>query len=192
MADSVQANQPVCRECGAAYPLTGQKCWLCGAELPERSDPSTAPASENPFAASAHRTFSLSSLFLVITLAAVCLGVFAAAPGLGIFLAIVSTPALARTAFVSSRRAQSGVSMSAGQKLLSFAGALGVVVVTVATASGIAILTTCFAFLGGMAVGMRENRVLPFATIVGGGVGVGLIACVLYAVWGRRSRKAGR
>lgn len=192
MADPVQTNQPVCRECGAAYPLTGQKCWLCGAELPERAAFPTASASENPFASSAHRTFSLSSLFLVITLAAICLGVFAAAPGLGIFLAIVSTPALARTVVVSSRRAQTGASMSVGQKLLNFAGALGVVAVTVVTASGIAMLTTCFTVLGGMAVGARENLVFPFAFIVGGAVGIGLITCVLYALWGRRSRKAGR
>lgn len=192
MADQVQTHQPVCRECGAAYPLAGQKCWLCGADLPERAAPSTGQASENPFAASAQRTFSLSSLFLVVTLAAVCLGVFAAAPGLGIFLAIISTPALARTAFVSSRRAQTGASMSVGQKLLSFAGALGIVAVTVVTASGIAVLTTCFTVLGGMAVGMRENSVFTLAFIAGGAVGVGLIACVLYALWGRRPGKARR
>ena len=176
----------VCRECGAAYPLTGQKCWLCGADLPERAALTTAPRSENPFATSAHRTFSLSSLFLVMTLAAVCLGVFAAAPGLGVFLAIVSTPALARTVFVASRRKESGTEMSVGQKILAFTGALGVVAVTFVTASVIAFFTACFAALGGMALNLSQNLAIRLAGFLGGVIALGLIICVLYALWGRK------
>lgn len=192
MPDPVQANQPVCRECGAAYPLTGQKCWLCGADLPERVPLTTGAAAENSFASSAHRTFRLSSLFLVITLAAVCLGVFSAAPGLGIFLAIVSTPALARTVVVSTRRKQAGMQVSAGQKVLTFAGALGVVVVTFLTSSAIALGTACLAAVGGLTLNAKGLPVQFLPIVVGGVVGVGLFTLVLYALWGRRPGKARR
>lgn len=179
----------VCRECGAAYPLTGQKCWLCGADLPERAALTTAPTSENPFAASAHRTFSLSSLFLVMTLAAVCLGVFAAAPGVGVALAIVATPALVRTMVVSSRGKARGSRLSPTEKVWTFAASACLLVVVIA-AAGIAFFYACATVVFGNPFGVRTPGVsqavglatLVLCVLVGIGVPVGLF----YIFWGRK------
>jgi len=97
------------------------------------------------------RTFGLSSVMLFIALVAVCLGLLREAPGLGIALAVMATPALIRTRAATARRRADGQHVTIADKLLAFAGSLGVVALTGA-AAGAAFFTTCWAgFFGGAA-----------------------------------------
>ena len=80
-----------------------------------QSDRASARATASP------TSFSLQSVMLVVTLAALVLGSFSIAPGLGIFLAIVSVPALIRTAIMVRRGESQGMAADAKSKAIMFA-----------------------------------------------------------------------
>ena len=120
------------------------------------------------------RTFTLSSLFLVMTLIAVCLGVAVQLPGLGIPLAILCTPALIRTMLIRARRRAKGRSMTAGEKVLVFLGSLAVVT-TIAVAAGGAFVAVCFSLgLGGFIVSDNAQGFWIALMIAGWVLGIGL------------------
>lgn len=134
------------------------------------------------------RTFTLSSLFLVMTLIAVCLGVAVQLPGLGIPLAILCTPALIRTMLIRARRRAKGRSMTAGEKVLVFLGSLAVVT-TIAVAAGGAFVAVCFSLgLAGFSVslGGSSSTRLGAALFIAGwvlGIGLGLTVGFFLVRW---------
>jgi hypothetical protein len=127
----------------------------------------------------AAKTFTLSSLMLVIALIAACLGVIREAPGVGIGLAIVITPALVRAGITAKRREAAGRPISAGEKIGAFCGSVGVVS-TIGIAAAVTFYATCWAgFFGGAAVGSAFESGRGYGAIGWGlavGVGVGIVA----------------
>lgn len=150
-----------CPRCGAALGLRADLCWLCGAGVGERAgQPASGASAAEVIDATlvsqeTAATFSLTSLFLVMTLAAVAAGAFAAAPGLGILFLVVATPALARTMIITTRQKTSGVSSTPFQKIVSFIGSIGLVVL-VLTSVVTALFSACLAALGAPLVLMSE------------------------------------
>ncbi|HVX09657.1 MAG TPA: hypothetical protein VHC22_00510 [Pirellulales bacterium] len=139
-------------------------------------------------------TFSLSSLFLVITLAAVTAGAFAAAPGLGIVFAVVATPALIRAIVVTSRRKTRGVASTRGQKVVTFLGSVGMVLLilsTVAISLTIALFLACTGGLIGMVASNFSGGDKSFmvGAAVGGTIGLagtfGMVWAILKHLKGR-------
>src|SRR5262245_19350826 len=76
----------------------------------------------------AARTFSLSSLMLLIALIAVCLAIFRLHVGLGILTVLIVVPALVRTFQAVARRRGRGQTMTTIDKLRAFFDSLPVVI----------------------------------------------------------------
>ena len=121
---------------------------------------------------------------LTVTLISVCLGVGVMAPGLGIALAVLVTPAFIGTAMGAARRKVEGRPLDVGQKILAFAGSVGVVMV-IGIAAGITFFVTCV--VGGVvganifpATGMRVG----LERMVNIGVPIGTVAAGLVVVVG--------
>jgi hypothetical protein len=192
MSSPPTTSSPRCPECGAAYRLAAERCWLCGSKLPQDGLDTVQP--EEPLEATlvtreTASTFSLSSLFLVMTLVAVGAGVFAAAPGLGILFAIVATPALARTIVVTSRQKTRGIVTTPGQKAGAFLGSIGIVLL-VFLSIGVALFTACWTACAGGAVMSAGSQNAVIAGAVAGGIaGLTLSGWVLWLIW-RKRRKA--
>jgi hypothetical protein len=163
-------------------------CWLCGAVLVSAAD------DENYYASPAGGelpSYGLSTLLMVVTLIALILGVAAVAPGWAILLAVLSVPALVRTATASRGRAT-----TAGEKMGLFLVSLGVAFTTLVTAvvaACAAFVAICFGGVFGAAalnntVGDRSifNAVIPLAII--GGMIAGLVVAFVLArqLWPRR------
>ena len=184
---SSSPDSPRCPECGAASPCRSDRCWLCGAALPvEAGSPGTTATTA---AEAVAKTFSLSSLFLVMTLVAVGAGVFAAAPGLGILFVILATPALVRTMVVTSRQKTSGIATTPSQKIAAFLGSVGVVLLVILSI-GVALFTACWTACAGGAVMSAAGQQATIAGAVAGGiVGLALSGWVLRLIW-RKGRKA--
>jgi hypothetical protein len=170
-----------CPACGAAIERQWTHCWLCGNDFIRTPDGlKIAPGSET-FQTAARRplhshsaSFSLQSVMLVVTLAALVLGTFSVAPGLGIFLAIVSVPALIRTAIVLRKRESVGPPADAKGRALMFAASLAVVTLAGVAASiafGIVCTASGLVALGASQTGPPEWVIaVPF--LLGGAVGL--------------------
>jgi len=142
------------------------------------------------------RTFQLSSLLLTVTWIAVCLGVALHSIGLGIALAVVGTPAMARTAVAAVRRKAAGRPMDVQEKLAAFAGSLGVVV-AIGVAAGGTFFAMCWAgFFGGAMLGEAAGakHYEPLGWGIVGGLALGTIAGLIVAflvirrLWPQRRR----
>jgi hypothetical protein len=95
-----------CPHCAATLRAGVRRCWLCGTQVPQAPSvpgtdadepdqfgkPANTPPISNP------RTYTLSSLMLLVTWVGVCLGIGACAPWIGFGLAIAAIPAMFRTA----------------------------------------------------------------------------------------------
>ncbi|MCA9101693.1 MAG: hypothetical protein KDA63_11110 [Planctomycetales bacterium] len=179
---------PVCSECGAQLADDARQCWLCRRELAEadrRQPVETADVVDRaPPALAPRGQFSLATLLLVTTFVAVLLGVTARAPGLGVTLAIVATPALIKTARIGHRRKAAGAPLSAGDKAITFAAALGIVIATVVAAGG-AFFFTC---LGVFALSETQrladiDKTLMVAIPIGSVVALLILAFGLRLLW---------
>lgn len=180
------SQTPRCPECGAEHHAGARRCWLCGAEL--AGEPSAAPASTSADTEATAATFSLSSLFLVMTLVAVCAGVFAAAPGLGIIFAVLATPALVRTIFITAKQKSRGTAVTPGQKIVRFLGSIGVVLL-VFLSIGVALLTACLTACAGYELDPNKGTFIFPSMVIGGVVGLPLAGWLLWLIW-RWQRKA--
>jgi hypothetical protein len=175
----------VCSQCGAANPIQTGPCWLCRHPLSAEAPPT--PGTSQPFAVphvSPAQTFTISSLMLIIALIAVCLGVTREAPGLGIGLAVLCTPALIRAKAATARSRAQGQHVTIADKILAFAGSLGVVVLIGAAASA-AFFATCFAgFFGGAATSsLWASGYEPLGWGWGAGIILGIVAGLWVFVW---------
>jgi len=132
----------ICSNCGTENGPQRTQCWLCREPIGPADQPPAAMHTSVP-AVRTTRTFSLSSLMLLTALAAVCLGVMRQSLGLGIVLAILATPALLRTVFLAQKKKGPGGSMSSGEKVATFIGALAVVT-TIGAAACVAFVAICF------------------------------------------------
>jgi len=158
------AGPMYCGDCGAENAPGRAACWLCfkpllvppsvsqaspgsvvTAELVPPTGTSVVPRAGSP------SSFNLSSLMLVVTLAAVCFGVFRAAPGLAVLLLIVVAPALFRTFVSGVRRKERGEKFGTAEKVLAFAGSLGIMLL-IAVAAGISFFATCWVACFGVAL----------------------------------------
>jgi hypothetical protein len=176
---SSSPDSPRCPECGAASPFRSDRCWLCGAPLGDGGGQGSTPPQ---LIEATSKTFSLTSLFLVMTLVAVGAGVFAAAPGLGILFAIVATPALIRTVVISAKQKSRGRAASPGQKVAAFLGSIGVVLL-VLLSIGVALLTACLTACAGFLLDPKDGRLMTVGIVVGGVAGLGLAGWLLWLIW---------
>ena len=167
-------------------PEGNKECWLCKA-------PASGETTAEPRGGQ-HATFRLSSLMLTVTLIAVCLGIWQLSSGLGIFFAIIVAPAFVRTAITAVRQRRLGEPMEIEDKIITFVASIGVVV-SVAVASGIAFLVTCWTACAGVvavseSTGIRTGAGI-WASILAGTVAALIVAVLLFrATWPRdRSRK---
>lgn len=177
-----------CPECSAIHTASVGRCWLCGADLPaakENVAPASAASAEVPTA----RTFSLSTLFLVMTLAAVAAGAFAAAPGLGVLFLVVATPALIRTIRITTRQNVAGVSSTPVEKIVRFLASIGIVLLVILSIQ-VALGLACWA---GIATGAAFSLFGEMAAIVGGVSGgfaaLTFIGWILIRTWRRRNKQ---
>lgn len=133
----------VCMHCGAE--LSGRAdCWLCHSKS---DDPQLHLDSSS--ARPAPIQFGLDSILLLMTFVAVICGVFAVAPGAAVIIAVLSLPALVRTAVLARRDRVAGQPMGWGTKALTFLATTSFVVVLLA-AMGAAFYATCWVgFWGG-------------------------------------------
>jgi hypothetical protein len=168
-----------CPACGAAIERSWTHCWLCGNDLirtPEgikvAAGPRTAQSTAHSALHSHPTSFSLQSSLLVVTLVALVLGSFSIAPGLGIFLAIISVPALIRTAIVVRRGESQGVAADAKGKAVMFAASLAVVAVA-GVAASVAFGIVCTGS-GLLAIPLMDsaNWILALPFILGGCAGL--------------------
>ena len=189
MNSPVRQDARVCPQCGAALSATATQCWLCRGKVDRQAatsprdvpPPQTTPTTEHPAV-----QFGLASLMLTITLISVCLGVMSMAPGLGILFAIFVTPAFVRTVMAAGRRRMTGQSMDVGEKLLAFAGSVGVVTI-IGVAAGAAFYATCWVgFVGGMvagtAAGAKGYDPIGWGLLTGVGIGIVIGIYVAYRV----------
>lgn len=174
-----------CPGCGAENDPGRASCWLCAEPVGLGPGAPSAPTALVP-PVPLQRTFTLSSLFLVMTLIAVCLGVAVQVPGLGIPLAILCTPALIRTMLIRSRRRAKGRSMTAGDKVLAFLGSLAVVT-TIAVAAGGAFVAVCFSLgLASFSISLNGSNDWGIALMIAGwvlGIGIGLTVGFFLVRW---------
>jgi hypothetical protein len=115
-----------------------------------------------------------------MTACATVFGVFHASPGLGIALAVLSAPALIRTAMLNSIWKRAGQPLTLGQKILSFLGSL-LVVVLIVVSTCCAFLTTCFP-LGAISFGF-SNLLGVGAWVLGILAGVLVCGSLVYELW---------
>ena len=174
------AERTICGDCRAEN-LPGRRvCWLCHKPIPPPLPPlgtplslggtsELVPALEVPpgLPVGSRPRFTLNSLMLLVTLVAVCFGVFRVAPGLAILLLIVVAPALFRTFVSGARRKQRGEQVSIGDKVLAFAGSLGIMLL-IAMAAGVSFFTTCWVACAGVAiVGNDGNSAFQAGLMIG-------------------------
>ena len=173
-----------CPECSAHLTVAAERCWLCGADLSAEGKTVSPPGAAKEIQTAS--TFNLSTLFLVMTLAAVASGAFAAAPGLGIFFLVVATPALVRTMVLTTRRKASGVTSTAGEKVVNFLGSLGIVLLGMFSLQ-LALFLACSAGLASGAVASSFGEgAMVIGFFVGGSVGLVCSGWLLRKLWGRR------
>jgi hypothetical protein len=183
MASLPSSQMDYCPACGAVVERTWSHCWLCSNDLIRTPAglkvvpvSSTLQTAARPPLHGHPASFSLQSVMLVVTLAALVLGSFSIAPGLGIFLAIVSVPALIRTAIMVRRSESHGVAADAKSRAITFAASLAVVAVAGVAASiafGIVCTTSGLVALGTTNI---DSWIIAVPLLLGGSVG-------LYVFW---------
>ncbi|MEM9827581.1 MAG: hypothetical protein AAF958_13400 [Planctomycetota bacterium] len=156
------------------------------AEVPEQTG---LPAGMYPYRPPAPvQDLAVANQFTWVLLAGILLVVgvlWIAAPGLAITVAIVSAPALIRTAMIVLNRRNRGIEISRVEKSVLFLGsAAGVVVALVA--SGVAFFAACVAICFGVLAGeiggagrFNESMISGGALIFAGFVGIG----TLFLLW---------
>jgi hypothetical protein len=172
---------PVCPSCGAKRITSAAvPCWLCAEMLPPLDVPVPAGAvrgrEENP-------VFIMAGVLIVL----LAVGLALSAPGMILVLAVAATPALIRSAVVTSQARRAGVPLSGAERIGAFLGALGSVVL-VGAAAGVAFFATCFAVcLGILAVGSRgdEGLILPLSVFAGLVPAIFILVWLFRRVWGR-------
>ena len=188
----------ICGDCGAENPPGRPICWLCYQRVSppppafDAQSRATALGQVPPLEGQTGRavelrpTFKLSSLMLLVTLLAVCFGAFRIAPGLAIALLIIVTPAMVRTFVSGARRKQRGEQLSIGDKVLSFAGSLSIMLL-IAVAAGISFFATCWiACFGVAAIGSEGGSAIAAGLIVGALVALALSIGLFVLSWPRR------
>ena len=126
---------------------------------------------------------------LTITLIAICLAANLLSLWLGVALAVIVTPAYLRTAFAARRRRSYVQPWTMEEKLLAFAGSMGVVL-AISVSSVIAFYATCWAgFFGGAAAceaaGVKGYDPIGYGLFTGIALGVvaGLVVGVFTIRW---------
>ena len=174
-----------CPHCGAALkPGENTKCWLClekfsiqeGEPKPVGRDrESSAPTQKTGFAGDNGVLVFFGGLVALI-----CGALAFEAPGILIVLLVLATPALIRTAVVTTHAAQAPP--DGGMSFLgTFLGALGVAVV-IGVASFVAFFATCFVVCLGV-LSLGNNRPWGEGWIFTVSIGAGLIPGLAVAVW---------
>lgn len=166
MSGVSSSSNSVCRECGATNPSGAKDCWLCKAKLEGSSEKpiqATLAPEPPPIPANVNRTYSLSTLFLIMTVAAVCFGVIGAAPGLGIFLTLFMLPPLVRTAMVVRRKEEMGEHVSTGKKIALGASSFLVCIIFATIVTVASVGTFCAVCLG--VVSSANNQSMASAEV---------------------------
>ena len=183
MSEAPHETRRTCPHCGAELSTAGV-CWLCRLDAPTSAVgklPSTTQAQSGvPI------QFGLDSILLLTTFVAVLSGVFAVAPGVAVVAALLSRPALTRTASLARRDRTMGQPMKWGAKALTFLATTSFVVVLLA-AMGIAFYATCWVgFWGGAFAHELVDSGAGFDAIGTGlivGSLLGIIAAVFVMWW---------
>jgi hypothetical protein len=126
-------------------------------------------------------------MFLWMIFVAAVLGVGRMNVGLGILLALLSLPALVRTAATAVRRSAGGGGLSPGEKTRLFLATLTLIVI-VSVAACAAFLSVCLGAV--FASGAREETGYGVALLIGGLVGLILAIAVAWLIlrrWWSRS-----
>jgi len=196
-------------------------CWLCrhvltDAEVEQQRNPYTHPLAtaiaaesgpaeplvsiENPYLppppVGDSRVSGPIEWILIGGLILVLIFLIAAAPGLGILVAIVTTPALVRTAVVVSRKQRHGAVVSVGEKsVVFFASMAAVVTASVAAGAAFAItcVATCFGLLFLESAAPRSSisqQAFPVLLGLAGLIGLVSGGLTLYALWRRKDARA--
>lgn len=168
-----------CPVCGAELGDGEHVCWLCVSRLTDPPPKTIAPA--RPADAENRRTFSLSTMMLLVTAIGIGLALLAAAPGWGILYFVVMGPTLAATSAVAERRSFLGRPLTKWGKFKAFIRSLGAVLLisfTVVVSLGIAFLATCAVILAPLVADRASNAV---AFVIAMLVGAALTIAVL--VW---------
>jgi hypothetical protein len=182
MNANVRSEIYSCPDCRADVPASAVLCWRCRRVFPKgpRAEGAIVVA-EGVNESLENRTkfqFTLASILLILTFAAVLMSIIVTVPGLGILLAILSVPALARTAYVSMYRGSRGRPLTIGEKAGIFIAwiSLGLVVLV---ATGVAFFVSCLAiFASGSSAGYGPG---PAAVIIG--VIVALLTAIFLLVY---------
>ncbi len=180
-----------CPECGAVNFGASEKCWLCGHILTIGAkttfSPDRPPLSiDASHATDASRTYSLSTLFLLVTMAAVLCGITAVAPGLGIVLMILAVPALVRTFAYSAGQKNMGKRVMPYENLAMFLLSMGIVFLIIIAAS-IAFVAACFVSVIAPANQLGSAALGP-AMIISGAVALFVAGFLFVKTWPKRNR----
>ncbi|HEV3168281.1 MAG TPA: hypothetical protein VGZ22_30030 [Isosphaeraceae bacterium] len=167
----------LCPHCGAERLPNSKLCWICHQPPVSTIQPEDVRmASPVP----PQRTFSLSSLMLLIALVAVCFGVIREFPGLGVLMIIVLAPALVRTLRSVYKGKAEGQPLSPLQKVGTFAVSMAFVLL-IMLAAGIAFFITCWAgVVAGSSVANGSDGAWTGLAI---GLGLGAIAAIATGIW---------
>lgn len=184
MSDSLPQQAYQCPQCGARLSAS-QRCWLCQSEVPRtEAEPGNKPISPAP--AIAPIQFGLDSILLLMTFVAVLSGLFAIAPGIAVVGAVLSLPALIRTAILARQKRVAGAPMGWGIKTITFLATTSFVVVLL-TAMGAAFYATCWIGFWGGAFGHGAiDPGVGFDTLATGffvGIPLGIIAALFVMGW---------
>lgn len=180
---SEQSQLRKCFECGYETANFLVRCPMCNATLIERE----LSVDKNVVEQNS-RSFSLSTLFLMMTLICVSLGAIVTAPGLGIPFVVLVIPAFVRTTFATRRTTSASGRWTRGERIAKFTGSLSLMLL-IGVAGVIAFQVACWSSCWGVAVaGGGENAAFLTGLWVGGGAGVLAIGWLLWKTWPKQKR----
>jgi hypothetical protein len=171
-----------CPDCWAEVPATARRCWRCDSTFPRGAAEQALKLDKEKVADADRHTkfqFTLASMMLLTVLTAVLSSIFVMLPGLGVALAILSVPALARTAYVSMYRGPRGRELTFREKATVFMAWIGLGVLALA-AAGVAFFVSC---LGVVLSNNLQNEELAYTV---GGVVAFITALVVMVFFWRR------
>lgn len=188
-----------CSKCEATT-VAGQVCWLCGA-APETpitatlvSDTATTAYQANPFRppvpVADEQAFPIVSIVLMAALVLVFVALYAVAPGLAILAAIITAPALVRTAVVVARRQRQGNAVSFAEKSTLVIGSIACVIAALSATAVtffVACSMVCFGAVATDGLGRGGEQVFSTMLIVSGVTAALVGLSVLFLLW-RRTR----
>ncbi len=194
------SNEPLsCPACQAELTNASQ-CWLCrhqltAAEQARQSEPPiVAELATNPYQPPPPIGDTVPADYFIVVLLVGLILVFGVlvsiAPGFGILLAVLTAPALIRTAVVITRKRSQGKVLSGGEKSLLFLASIAAVV-TAGVAATTAFAITCVASCFGLMIWQAKTKgnvdqalTAMLATSVVVGLLTGVI--VLLLLWRRK------